>query len=42
MKENLPLMGVLKKLDPEFTEGHIDQKNIDGNLDYFSLLSAVA
>jgi hypothetical protein len=38
----LPIIGVVQKLGPEFTEGHIQQQHVDGSLKYEKLLETVA
>lgn len=41
-KEMLPNVGVVPKLDVGFTEGHIQQQNIDGGLPFERILGEVA
>lgn len=38
----LPGIGVVKRLDPNFTEGNIDQTNIEGGTPYKLLVERVA
>ena len=38
----LPNIGVVPVLDPDFTEGNINQSNIDGQIPYIEMLYRVA
>jgi hypothetical protein len=41
-KENLPSIGVVRRLDPEFKEGEIAQSNIGGENNFYTILGHVA
>jgi len=38
----LPSIGVVKRLDPEFKEGEIQQSNIGGNNNFYTIMGHVA
>lgn len=38
----LPIIGVVKKLDADFQEGHIQQTHVDGSLKYEQLMDTIA
>jgi hypothetical protein len=38
----LPNVGIIPRLDPSFTEGNINQSNLDGGVPYNELLHRVA
>lgn len=41
-KANLPSIGVLKKLEEDFTEGEIQQSNIGGRNNFYTILGHIA